>query len=84
MTDSTNETIGDSAPEPSKPDWLQQFERFGVEELDKLRAIIEAELTPIGDEVLIWVAKELIVLAQKHDSDAINKFLTLISEANKK
>jgi hypothetical protein len=79
MTDSTDENIGE------KPlTWLEQFKAFTSEGVIELRAVVEQGLQPLENEALIDLAAELVILAQKHDPDAIDKLLSRVSEHNSK
>ena len=77
---SENESDTSENQEFSKLGWLQQFERFGVEEFNKLREVANSGLTPSEVQVLLWTAKELIFLAKKYEPEALEKVKALLNE----
>lgn len=67
----SDQEIPDEAPTVTESTWLEQFEHFGHEALSELRAVVEGGLTPTENDVLIWMAKEFILLAKKHEPEAL-------------
>lgn len=75
MTDNTNETLGETAEEPS---WLEQFKALANVSLEELETVVKAGLQPAENEALILIAAKLVELAMVHDPDAADKVLTLL------
>lgn len=58
------------ANEPAST-WIEKFEHYSKESLQTLKEVVEGGLTPTENDVLIWMAKEFILLAQKHEPAAL-------------
>lgn len=76
----SSETVTDSSTsEPTTAriapthGWLEQFKLFGFESIDQLKKVAAQGLIEGEVDLLIFAAKELMLVAQSHDAQAVEK-----------
>ena len=66
------------APE-RKLTWLEQFDAFKSEAIAELKKVVEMGLEPLENEALIRLSAELIILAEKHNPQALEEVTSIIN-----
>lgn len=74
--------IRDTLP-PAPHGWLEQFEAFGWESFEKLKAVAAQGLVTAETEALILLAAKLTVVALSHDEDALEKVVDQVNAFSK-
>lgn len=74
--------IRDTLP-PGSHGWLEQFEAFGWESFEKLKAVAAQGLVIAEVETLIFLAAKLTSIALEHDESALDKVVHQVNAFSK-
>lgn len=79
MTDEHRDTL----PPAVSHGWLEQFEAFGWESFEKLKAVAAQGLVAAEVQTLIFLAAKLTSIALEHDEDALEKVVDQVNAFSK-